>query len=95
MEKLDFTELHKEKLELIFENIEVLSDIKESDTMLPSKFFRDINGAVIRDYTNKMKIFNKNTKFVIKELKKDLKCLRKVQKKRQRKIRGQWKRNPL
>ena len=30
MEKLDFTELHKEKLALIFENIDILNAMKES-----------------------------------------------------------------
>jgi len=86
-EKLDFTELHKEKLSLIFENIDVLSTMKESDTMLPPKFFKEITTDVIRDYTDKMCILNKNTRFVIKELRKDFKLLRKVQRKRQRALR--------
>lgn len=38
MEKLDFAELHSEKLALIFENIEILSNMKESDTQLPPRF---------------------------------------------------------
>ena len=29
MEKLDFTELHKEKLAVIFENIDILTAMKE------------------------------------------------------------------
>ena len=88
-EKLDFAELHKEKLGLIFENIDVLATMKESDTQLPPKFFKEINEDVIRDYTDKMSILNKNTKFVIKELKKDFKQLRKVQKRRQALLRKQ------
>jgi len=91
MDKLDFTELHKEKLALIFENIDALSTIKESDTTLPPKFFKDINADVIRDYTDKMSILNKNSKFVIKELKKDFRQLRRIQRKRQAMLRKQWK----
>ena len=89
METLDFAELHKEKLSVIFENIDILSAMKESDTMLPPKFFREITDDVIRDYEGKMSILNKNTKFVIKELKKDFKLLRKLQKKRQAALRKQ------
>lgn len=89
MEKLDFAELHKEKLGLIFENIDILSSMKESDTQLPPKFFKEINEDVIRDYTGKMSILNKNTKFVIKELKKDFRLLRRVQKKKQAALRKQ------
>lgn len=91
MEKLDFVELHKEKLNLIFENIDVLSTMKENDTTLPPKFFKEINEDVIRDYEGKMSILNKNTRFVIRELKKDFKQLRRVQKKRQAALRRQWK----
>jgi hypothetical protein len=91
MEKLDFIELHKEKLGVIFENIDALSTMKESDTMLPPKFFKEINDDVISDYTAKMSILNKNTKFVTKELKKDFKQLRKIQKKRQKALRKAWK----
>jgi len=93
MEKLDFVALHKEKLEVIFENIDVLSTMKENDTALPPKFFKDINVDVIMDYTAKMAILNKNTKFVVKELKKDFKALRKVQKKRQKLLRAEWRKN--
>ena len=91
MDKLNFTTLHKEKLELIFENIDVLASIKESDTVLPSKFFKEINNAVITDYTAKIGILNKNTKFVIKELKKDFRQLRKVQKQKRAALRKQRK----
>jgi len=91
MDKLDFAELHKEKLALIFENIDILSAMKESDTLLPSKFFNEINKAVIRYYTDKMAILGKNTKFVVKELKKDFKLLRKIQRKKQRILRQQRK----
>ena len=90
-EKLDFTELHKEKLGLIFENIDVLSTMKESDTTLPPKFFKDANDEVIADYTAKMRILNKNIKFVIKELRKDFKLLRKIQRKKQAALRKQRK----
>ena len=93
MEKLDFIELHKEKLDLIFENIDTLSTIKESDTMLPPKFFKVINEDVISDYKAKMNILNKNTKFVVKQLRKDFKQLRKIQKKRQAALRRQWHKN--
>ena len=87
MERLDFVELHREKLELIFENIDALSQMKESDTMLPPKFFKAITEDVIRDYTDKMSILNKNTKFVIRELKKDFRLLRKNQKRKQAELR--------
>ena len=53
MEKLDFTELHKEKLALIFENIDILNAMKESDTQLPPRFFREITDDVIFDYKAK------------------------------------------
>jgi len=91
MEKLDFVELHKEKLGVIFENIDILSTMKESDTQLPPNFFREINNDVIRDYVGKMAILNKNTKFVIKELKKDFKLLRKIQKQKQKALRKERK----
>ena len=62
MDKLDFAELHSEKLALIFENIEILSNMKESDTQLPPRFFREITDDVIFDYKAKIGILNKNTK---------------------------------
>lgn len=83
MEKLDFTELHKEKLALIFENIDILNTMKESDTQLPPRFFREITDDVIFDYKAKISILNKNTKFVTRELMKDFKLLRREQKRRQ------------
>ena len=83
MEKLDFTELHKEKLALIFENIDILNAMKESDTQLPPRFFREITDDVIFDYKAKIGILNKNTKFVTKELMKDFRLLRREQKRRQ------------
>ena len=89
MENLDFTTLHKEKLELIFENIDILSTMKENDTTLPPKFFKDITEDVITDYTDKITILNKNTAFCIKELQKDFKQLRKQQKKKQKALRKQ------
>ena len=89
MNKLDFIELHKEKLALIFENIDILSAIKESDTIIPFNFFKEVNADVISDYKAKMGILSKNTKFVVKELKKDFKQLRKKQKKSQAKLRKQ------
>ena len=87
MEKLDFIELHKEKLAVIFENIDILSTMKESDTQLPPRFFKEITNDVILDYTAKMRILNKNTKFVTKELMKDFRLLRREQKQRQAEIR--------
>lgn len=54
MDKLDFTELHKEKLALIFENIDILNAMKESDTQLPPRFFREITDDVILDYKAKI-----------------------------------------
>lgn len=83
MDKLDFTELHKEKLAVIFENIDILSSMKESDTQLPPRFFREITDDVILDYKAKIGILNKNTKFVTKELMKDFRLLRREQKRRQ------------
>lgn len=95
MEKLDFIELHKEKLGLIFENIDILSSMKESDTQLPSRFFRDITDDVIFDYKAKIGILNKNTKFVTKELIKDFKLLRRKQKRRQAELRSKRKSETL
>lgn len=83
MENLNFVELHKEKLGLIFENIDILSTMKESDTQLPPHFFKEITDDVILDYNAKIRILNKNTKFVTKELIKDFKQLRREQKRRQ------------
>lgn len=95
MEKLDFTELHKEKLAVIFENIDILNAMKESDTQLPPRFFREICDDVILDYKAKIGILNKNTKFVTRELMKDFKLLRREQRKRQAEQRKQRKRERL
>ena len=95
MEKLDFTELHKEKLAVIFENIDILTAMKESDTQLPPRFFREITDDVILNYKAKMGILNKNTKFVTKELIKDFKLLRREQRRRQAELRKQRKRETL
>ena len=89
MDNLDFVSLHKEKLDLIFQNIDVLSSMKESDTQLPPKFYREITNDVLNDYLAKMSILNKNTKFVIRELKKDFKQLRKLQKRKFAKLRSE------
>ncbi|MDE7439147.1 MAG: hypothetical protein K2N23_01375 [Clostridia bacterium] len=95
MEKLDFTELHKEKLAVIFENIDILTAMKESDTQLPPRFFREITDDVILNYKSKMGILNKNTKFVTKELIKDFKLLRREQRRRQAEQRRQRKRETV
>lgn len=95
MEKLDFIELHKEKLGLIFENIDILSSMKESDTQLPPRFFKEITDDVILDYKAKIGILNKNTKFVTKELVKDFKLLRREQKRRQAELRNKRKQETL
>ena len=95
MEKLDFTELHKEKLAVIFENIDILTAMKESDTQLPPRFFREIIDDTVLDYKAKMVILNKNTKFVTRELMKDFKLLRREQRKRQAELRKQRKRETL
>lgn len=95
MDKLDFTELHKEKLAVIFENIDILSTMKESDTQLPPRFFREICDDVILDYKAKIRILNKNTKFVTRELIKDFKLLRREQRKRQAEQRRRRKKETL
>lgn len=95
MDKLDFTELHKEKLAVIFENIDILCAMKESDTQLPPRFFREITDDVILDYKAKVGILNKNTKFVTRELMKDFKLLRREQKRKQAELRKQRKRETL
>ena len=95
MEKLDFIELHKEKLAVIFENIDVLSAMKESDTQLPPRFFKEITDDVILDYKAKVGILNKNTKFVTRELMKDFKLLRREQKQRQAEQRRKRKQETL
>lgn len=83
MEKLDFAELHKEKLAVIFENIDILTTMKESDTELPPRFFKEITDDVILDYKAKIGILNKNMKFVTRELIKDFRLLRREQRRRQ------------
>ena len=95
MERLDFTELHKEKLAVIFDNIDILTAMKESDTQLPPRFFREITDDVILNYKSKMRILNKNTKFVTKELVKDFRLLRREQRRRQAEQRRQRKREQL
>lgn len=95
MDKLDFTELHKEKLAVIFENIDILSTMKESDTQLPPRFFREITDDVILDYKAKMGILNKNAKFVTRELMKDFRLLRREQKRRQAELRNKRKRETV
>ena len=82
MEKLGFAELHKEKLALIFENIDILNAMKESDTQLPPRFFREITDDVIFDYKAKIGILNKNTNFRTRELNKDFRQLGREQKRR-------------
>lgn len=54
--------------------------MKESDTQLPPRFFREITDDVIFDYKAKIGILNKNTKFVTRELIKDFRQLRREQK---------------
>ena len=88
-ERLDFAALHKEKLEVIFENIDILSTMKENDTTVPLKFFNEATGDVISDYKAKMGILNKNTRFVIRELKKDFRSRRKLQKRQGKELRRQ------
>ena len=95
MERLDFTELHKEKLAVIFENIDILTAMKENDTQLPPRFFREITDDVILNYKAKMGILNKNTKFVTRELIKDFRLLRREQRRRQAEQRRQRKRETL
>ena len=95
MDKLDFAELHKEKLAVIFENIDILTAMKESDTQLPPRFFHEITNDVILDYKAKVGILNKNTKFVTRELIKDFKLLRREQRRRQAELRRQRKREQL
>lgn len=82
MDELNFAELHKTKLDVIFEHINILANIKESDTQLPPKFFHEITDAVILDYQSRIGVLNKNTKFVTRELLKDYRVLRRKQKRR-------------
>lgn len=95
MDKLDFAELHSEKLALIFENIDILGAMKESDTQLPPRFFREITDDVILDYKAKIGILNKNTKFVTRELMKDFRLFRREQKRRQAEERNRRKRETV
>ena len=69
--------------------------MKESDTQLPPRFFREITDDVILNYKSKMRILNKNTKFVTKELIKDFRLLRREQRRRQAEQRRQRKREQL
>jgi len=89
MDDLDFVTLHKEKLGLIFANIDILCSMKESDTQLPPRFFSAINHDVLKDYLLKMGILNKNVRFVSRELKKDFRLLRKTQKRKMAELRKQ------
>ena len=69
--------------------------MKESDTQLPPRFFREITDDVILDYKAKVGILNKNTKFVTRELIKDFKLLRREQRRRQAELRKKRKRETL
>lgn len=95
MKSLNFEKLHKEKMNLIFENIQILEGIKESDTTLPASFFGTINKDTIMDYSAKMSILNKNTRFCVRQLKKDFRLLRKEQRAKLKLLRKQRKSKSL
>ncbi|MCL2756061.1 MAG: hypothetical protein FWE45_03365 [Firmicutes bacterium] len=81
MTKLNFETLHSEKVALTMDIISTLTEIKESDTTVPKGFYNRMCSHIIRDYVLKMKLFNKNLKFVGRETRKDHRVFRKLQKK--------------
>ena len=81
MQKLDYDKLHEEKVNTIFDHIKILTEIKESDTVVPRAFYNIANTDVIKDYRLKMRLLNKNLKFVGRQLRKDYKLARRLQKK--------------
>jgi len=81
MKRLNFETLFSEKVEWINQNTEILSEQKEYDTIVPRKFFDMVNADIIRAYLLKRKLLDKNLRFVCRELKKEHKRQRKLQKK--------------
>ena len=79
--RLNFETLYEEKVALVMQSISILSEINESDTIIPKGFFSDVNKVIIKDYDLKIKLLNKNTKFVVKQIKKDDKTFRKLERK--------------
>lgn len=80
MKRLNFETLYIEKVNQVMQSIGILADINESDTIVPPKFFDSANKVIIKDHDLKMKLLNKNTKFCVRELKKDHKTCRKLEK---------------
>ena len=80
MKRLNFETLFNQKVDWINTNIEILSEQKEYDTIVPKKFFDMANADVIRAYSLKRKLLDKNLKFVCRELKKEHKLQRKIEK---------------
>ena len=80
MKRLNFETLFNEKVGWISQNTEILSEQKEYDTIVPKKFFDMANSDVIHAYSLKRKLLDKNLRFVCRELKKEHKLQRKVEK---------------
>ena len=57
-----------------------MAEQKEYDTIVPKKFFDMINADVIHAFSLKRKLLGKNLRFVCRELKKEHKLQRKVEK---------------
>ena len=88
--KLSFETLYEEKVGAIMQNISVLAEINESDTIVPPKFFERANNEVVKDFELKMKLLCKNRKFAVRELKKDHRIFRKLQKITRKRERAKW-----
>jgi len=81
VKRLNFETLFNEKTDWINQNNTILCEQKEYDTIVPKKFFDMVNADIIHAYLLKRKLLNKNLKFVCKQLKKEHKRQRKMQKK--------------
>ena len=60
MKRLNFETLFNQKVDWINTNIEILSEQKEYDTIVPKKFFDMANADVIHAYSLKRKLLDKN-----------------------------------
>ena len=80
MKRLNFETLFNEKVDWISTNTAILAEQKEYDTIIPKRFFDMANADVIHAYSVKRKLLDKNLKFVCRELKREHKLQRKIEK---------------
>lgn len=78
-DKFDYEKLVYEKYDLIFEVAEVQAKLKNFDKVIPANTFGVANKQIHKDFFAKNKLLNKDTRFCVRERKKDRKVLRKLQ----------------